>query len=1021
MLLPLLSSGHQLQGLRGPGAQRAPETNRSISTHGIITWPCCFTEAVIKVTFSLPLLALVWIHPERLAVNAVSRGWLPAKLAPPLHPLHPLRGSLTMCPSPSSVELNMVQLSPSPTLDVTPPPERSEEGEERAEDPLGAGIPKVGSPGGVCALQLGLETCTTYQGYENYIEDGLICLKHKVRNLEKKKLKLEDYKRRLSRGEALNKDQMAAVEKYDKVLHNLAFAQELHKTLDSLTQSLLRAQKKAVKKEQMANLEVERRRLSLVLQVQHLLHSLQQEHVRRDVLAGHNQAPHIPAQKLHSLTQLASLLGVKRDNRLSLEEQMEQAALAYMDLLEGKDKPVAGATFKLLKEELTKLLNCKYFSCLPPPPSKSPEVLLSSTSHSTTSKSKPNEASKEMYVHARGSTDALLVIWQFFNRLYLTDMETPPTQSWKEDFQAMREQEPPDYWDMEFTDGPPSTQAVVHKPWRGAATFIPKVPVTTKKQSADCKQRKDRRAKGEHHGKSVVHMNIPVEVFNSPSALPKDPILRKQRLEDLMTKIHGSFSFMQDSLLDGESSLTNGHPRLKRQPSRSPSPLAHPDLRSPVDVLPMAMHSTPLPSRLMERKTSLTNGDQCLEACDLELSSKDLPHEPLQLPERFPSPPLYRRESTISVGLKEKSRPRTPVSESGKQSPCTGVASCTSTPPQGQTLSTPPTRRTLTSAQFQNIQSVFKVNASLSQNGELNYKPDSAVLAEPRYSTASTQTPPEFAPSEDESQPAYQSDYTAGNGGQTFLSPGQSGGSVGRSSQSYYRGSVRGGSYIPQTHFRDSGPLLYAARDSGYQYSYRRGGGRHNSSAAWSDSSQVSSPDREGAFTLVDSGHGDSLSVSTVEVPLTPHSHHHTTLLPMHLYPLSQPLRVAFTASRTANFAPGNLDQPIVFDQLHSNLGEMYDTHIGRFTCPVNGTYVFIFHILKLAINVPLYINLMRNEEVMVSAYANDGAPDHETASNHAILPLFQGDQVWLRLHRGAIYGSTWKYSTFSGFLLYQD
>lgn len=38
---------------------------------------------------------------------------------------------------------------------------------------------------------------------------------------------------------------------------------------------------------------------------------------------------------------------------------------------------------KLLKEELTRLLNCKYFSCLPPPPRKSPEVLLSLTSHSS--------------------------------------------------------------------------------------------------------------------------------------------------------------------------------------------------------------------------------------------------------------------------------------------------------------------------------------------------------------------------------------------------------------------------------------------------------------------------------------------------------------------------------------------------------------------------------------------------------------------------------------------------------------
>uniref|UniRef100_UPI0037E81673 caprin-2 n=1 Tax=Semicossyphus pulcher TaxID=241346 RepID=UPI0037E81673 len=917
----------------------------------------------------------------------------------------------------------MVQLSPSPPLDVTPPPERSEEGEDRQEGPVMAGSPKVGSPYGLKAL----EVSTTYQDYENYIEDGLICLKHKVRNLEKKKLKLEDYRKRLNRGELLNKDQMTAVEKYDEVQHNLVFARELNNTLDSLTQNLLRAQKKAVKKEQTAKMEAERRRLSTVLQVQHLLLSLQQEHVRRDLLAGNNQAPHVPAQQLQSLSQLASLLGVQRDNRVSLEQQMERAALAYLDLLDGNDKPVAGSTFKLLKEELTRLLNCKYFSCLPPPPNKPPEVLLNSTKHGTTLKSKPNEASKK----------------EFFNRLYLTDMETPPhSQNWKEDFQAMREREPPDSWDTEFSDGAKSPQAGVHKPWRGAAAFIPKVPVTNKKQSADCKQRKERRAKGEPHAKLAVHMDMPVEVFNSPSALPKDPILRKQHLEDLMTKIHGSFSFMQDSLLDGESSPTKSHPRLKRRTSGSPSPLAQTSLGSPVEILPKAMHSTPLPTRLMERKASLTNGDQCLETCDLELSSTELPHEPTQFAERkkFASPPLYRRESTITVNLEEQSRPRTPVTESGKQSPCNGVASCTSDPSQGQNFSTPPTRRTLASAQFQNIPSVFKVSASLPQNGELDYKSDSAVFAEPMYTTASTQTPPEFAPQEDEPQPVYQSDYGTGNGGQISLSPGQSSGSVGRSGQSYYnRGSVRGmarggkglaqsfrssgwyrGPYVPQTHFRDSGPILYAARDSGYHHSYRRGGGRHNSTA-WSDSSQVSSPDREGAFTIVDSGHGDSLSVSTMEVPLTPHGHHHPTLLPLQLYQLSQPLRVAFTASRTANFAPGNLDQPIVFDQLHSNLGEMYDTHIGRFTCPVNGTYVFIFHILKLAINVPLYINLMRNEEVMVSAYANDGAPDHETASNHAILPLFQGDQVWLRLHRGAIYGSTWKYSTFSGFLLYQD
>ncbi|XP_061570605.1 caprin-2 [Cololabis saira] len=920
----------------------------------------------------------------------------------------------------------MVQLSPSPVLDSSVPAECPAEADENPEDPDDP--EDSGSADcleGLKSLQLSLEVSTAYHGYDTYIEDGLICLKHKIRNLEKKKLKLKDYKKRLTLGETLNKDQKLAVEKYDEVVHNLEFARELHKTLDDLTQNLLKAQKKAAKKEQLVKTESERRRLTMVLKIQHLLASLQQDHISRDLQAGHNQAPHVPALQLQRLNQLAGLLGVRRDDRLSLEEQMEKASLVYMDLLEGADKPVAGSTYKSLKQELIKLLSYKYFSCLPPPPNKPSELLSSRTLSCKISdiiKSKPSEASKE-----------------FFNRLYLADMEALPTQTWKDDFQVMREREPPDSWDAEIPDEPSVPQTGGQKRWRGAATLMPRAVSDASKKLSDSKQRKGKKAKGEHNTTQVCQMDIPVEVFKSPSTFPKDPILRKQHLEDLMMKIHSSFNFIQDSFLDGENSPTNGQPRLMRRPSGTHSPLAQSGLRSPADVLPKTMTSTPLPARLVERKSSLTSGDQSLHTSDLELSSMDPSHETLQLADgkSFSPPPHYRRESV--AGLEEKGSPCTPMTDSGKQSPCNGVRSCTSTPPQPETFSTPPARRALTSAQFQNIQSVFKAGSALPQNGDPHYKLSPPVF-ETRYSTVSTQTPPEFAPADDEPQLVYQSDYSVNSSGQSFLSPGQLGGGAARPSQSYYRGSVRGmarggkglaqnprsswwhrgGSYMSQAHFRDSGPPLYAARDSGYQHYYRRGG-RQNSSVAWSDSSQVSSPDREGGFTIVDSGHGDSMSVSTVEVPLTPHSHPPAQLLPMQLYPLSQPLRVAFTASRTVNFAPGNLDQPIVFDQLHSNLGEMYDTHIGRFTCPVSGTYVFIFHILKLAINVPLYVNLMRNEDVMVSAYANDGAPDHETASNHAILPLFQGDQVWLRLHRGAIYGSTWKYSTFSGFLLYQD
>lgn len=214
---------------------------------------------------------------------------------------------------------------------------------------------------------------------------------------------------------------------------------------------------------------------------------------------------------------------------------------------------------------------------------------------------------------------------------------------------------------------------------------------------------------------------------------------------------------------------------------------------------------------------------------------------------------------------------------------------------------------------------------------------------------------------------------------------------------------------------------LYTQGDN-FQQCYNRSGtsdGLQANSRGWSDSSQVSSPERDHeTLNSGDSGQGDSRSMTPVDVPVTSPA---AAIFPIHVYPLPQQMRVAFSAARTSNLAPGTLDQPIVFDLLLNNLGETFDLQLGRFNCPVNGTYVFIFHMLKLAVNVPLYVNLMKNEEVLVSAYANDGAPDHETASNHAILQLLQGDQIWLRLHRGAVYGSSWKYSTFSGYLLYQD
>ncbi|XP_052434927.1 caprin-2 [Carassius gibelio] len=914
----------------------------------------------------------------------------------------------------------MVQLSPSRTIETLTPSELTVEKEDDQ------GSPKSESPRVLTALQLTFNptTTTTYYGYDQYIEDSLICLKHKIRNIEKKKLKLESYSERMKKGDKLNPDQLEAVGKYDEVIHNLTFAKELQKTIGALTQDLLKAQRKAARQEKLMRIEEERKRLSLILQVQYVLHSLQREDVRRNFCNARQHSCYLSTQDIESLLDLASLLGCKRNHRMSLEDQMEQAAIVYGELLEGNESPVAGSTYKHMKEKLLRLVDCGFFDHIPLPKVDCQEK-------TETVKADPQSRPCGLSTLVKLSSKEV-PSKEFLNRRYLpeTDVtecrqdENASPRTWKEEFLAMKEREPPDSWEMEFSDPPASSQSPIQKPWKGAAGLIPKTADIAKRPTVDPKEKCQRKSKGEQDSKPTP---VAVEVFSSPSPLPKDPVQRKQQLESLMDQISGSFSFMQESLLDGATSPVNVQTKRCRPSPGSSTPLAQRNLtKSPSDILPPSQQSTPLRILLSgEAKGSLSNGDRSINSSDEE--------KPHKQGEGFTSPPLYRRGSSISVPLENQS-----TVQAGKQILCNGVSTTVS----AQTFSTPPSHRSISAENaFHNIHSVFNM-ASLPIGESSAMKSDESGFSESMHQSytsaktlncSSTQTPPELNLPEDDQQieGQYQLECPVSAGGHAFSGTqpqsrlGQSCFPRGTARGGYeaYRVNMRspGGGFISQTHtpHRDPGSALYVSRENGYHQNFKRGGGTatQRSNAGWSDSSQVSSPDREGAYPL-DSGISDTHSIQSMEVPITPQGQH--TLMPVHLYPVTQ-LRVAFSAARTANFAPGTLDQPISFDLLHTNLGEMFDTTTGRFTCPAAGAYVFIFHILKLAISVPLYINLMRNEEVMVSAYANDGAPDHETGSNHAILQLFQGDQVWLRLHRGAIYGSSWKYSTFSGFLLYQD
>ncbi|XP_033019357.1 caprin-2 isoform X7 [Lacerta agilis] len=1141
----------------------------------------------------------------------------------------------------------MVQLSQSP-LCRTSPSCHSEEAEEKSMKPAKQQVtqgPHGDNQPPLSPLQAALSSAATAsQAYETYIDNGLICMKHKIRNIEKKKLKLEDYRDRLKKGEPLNQDQLMqsgpqlvrgqitaesvvkeAVEKYDEVIHNLEFAKDLQKTFSGLSQDLLKAQKKAQRRESIMKLEAEKKKLRTVLQVQYVLQSFTQEHVQRDFKCGFNGAIFLPSKELDCLIRFAKLTCSGRNEGMSVEDQMEQSSRYFWDLLEGSEKTVAGTTYKCLKDLLSKLLSSSYFEKTPAPSnisvkeeskelSTGPELCeemqrpektrqLSDSEHVSElepqmdhiqSEIQPQEFLNRHYLPEAASpikkpeeskpwemehvkTDEPLKSWEM-----LVDMEEQEQKKQKQDYvktlESLRQQgkklELSKPWEAHLKEGGNDHKEEVPKPWvtqvreqrdspkhwmskakeeqeqkpQGPKTWVAQIRVetvqkpepvklwsacvgeekeqkkhepakqwvahikeereqktqppkvwetsegprqalqkplqnppkiwgagnlTSKEQSGpkkpDLGPNEDGKTDGVNKGgidatsvgepcklprifenslQAPKPVHQPAAEFCSTS-LPKDPVLRRERLQDLMTQIQGTYNFMQESLLDFDKPSQRAICSSQAPSVDSTAP--NEQLSSQNDFPEELVQVAASPITLHGSTTSLTS-DNTLSGSETELATPQTPVTNSQESENF-SPPqsLYQINQEISEVLmpqkSEISQVPIPLS-SESQTSLTPSRTTMSPVPQGKGFQSPSPSSSISmkAPPFQAVQIVFKVNAPLPPRREHSLHP---AGYNQNFCTASTQTPPQCKPQSTQNveQTAFSQDALPNAQTTTFPRPAQpfvtSRGSVrgtlrgARSATNSYRSPggykagfevYRGSPPVPnglysQMHLpgRDYPSVQYPHRDLNYQQNYKRGGissGRATS-RGWSDSSQVSSPERDSeTFDSGDSGQGDSRSITPVDMPVMSQA---TTFVPLHIYAFPQQTRTAFSATRTSNFTPGTLDQPITFDLLLHNLGEAFNIHLGRFSCPVNGTYVFFFNMLKLAVNVPLYVNLMKNEEILVSAYANDGAPDHETASNHAVLQLFQGDQIWLRLHRGAIYGSSWKYSTFSGFVLYQD
>ncbi|XP_056349820.1 caprin-1 isoform X8 [Oenanthe melanoleuca] len=290
----------------------------------------------------------------------------------------------------------------------------------------------------------------------------------KLRNLEKKKSKLDDYQERMNKGERLNQDQLDAVSKYQEVTNNLEFAKELQRSFMALSQDIQKTIKKTARREQLMREEAEQKRLKTVLELQFILEKLGDDEVRSDLKQGSNGVPVLTEEELTMLDEFYKLVYPERDMNMRLNEQYEQASVHLWDLLEGKEKPVCGTTYKALKEVVERILQTSYFD----------------STHN----------------HQNGLCE---------------EEEAAPAPA-VEDTAAEAEPDPAE----EFTE-PTEVESteVVNSLQQQTQATSPPVP--------------------EPHTLTAVAQ--------------ADPLVRRQRVQDLMAQMQGPYNFMQDSMLEFEN------------------------------------------------------------------------------------------------------------------------------------------------------------------------------------------------------------------------------------------------------------------------------------------------------------------------------------------------------------------------------------------------------------------------------------------------------------------------------------
>ncbi|XP_062297139.1 cerebellin-1-like isoform X1 [Scomber scombrus] len=130
--------------------------------------------------------------------------------------------------------------------------------------------------------------------------------------------------------------------------------------------------------------------------------------------------------------------------------------------------------------------------------------------------------------------------------------------------------------------------------------------------------------------------------------------------------------------------------------------------------------------------------------------------------------------------------------------------------------------------------------------------------------------------------------------------------------------------------------------------------------------------------------------------------------------------KVAFSAGLTTagKIGPFNIETPLVYSRVFTNIGESYSPITGIFTAPVKGVYYFRFTAFNNKKGEWMAVNMYHNSQRML--HNSELSDVHSFIANALILQLEKGSVVYMRLHQGnGLYDNASTWNTFSGFLMF--